>query len=86
MKKATINNALFHVLAPTLVCKCSEVIMKSSSDGMEKIRAKIIILKENQVFAVCKGCNSEVEIPLTRINKCIESIPANPGPKLYLEK
>jgi hypothetical protein len=77
---------------PTLTCKCSEVVMKSRGTD-EVIRAKVLIVKGDQVFAVCKGCNTEVELPLMKAVKPtrkktqeskLES--ADAGPILILKK
>lgn len=62
-----------------VVCVCSEVVMKST-DGVEKVRAKILIIKGNSVFAVCKSCGQEVQVPLQR------SITVDAGPPLILSK
>lgn len=53
-------------------CSCSEIVLKSM--GLEsKIRAKVLIIKDNQVFAVCKSCNHEVLVPLQ-----VDTTAANP--------
>lgn len=44
-------------------CKCSEVVLKSHN-GESKIRSKVLVIKDNSVYAVCKGCNQEVKLPL----------------------
>ena len=48
---------------PEIKCPCSELILKSV-DGTSKVRAKIIVIKDGAVYAICKSCNSEVEVPL----------------------
>ena len=53
-------------VTPELVCKCSEIIMKSDSQGTSKVRAKIVLVKGIDVFAVCKKCGIEVKIPLEK--------------------
>lgn len=58
---------------PQLRCKCSELIIKSADDS-SKIRSKIIIIKGGGVYAVCKQCATEVEIPL-EISKSAANIP-----------
>lgn len=45
-------------------CGCGEVIIKSVGD-LVKFRTKTVVIKGNQAFLVCKGCNSEVPIPLS---------------------
>ena len=64
-----------------LLCACSEVVIKSRGDD-EIVRAKILIIKGNQVFAVCKGCNKEVALPLEKSVAKPEEL----GPDLYLAK
>lgn len=54
--------------------------MKSRS-GEEVIRAKVLILKGDAVFAVCKGCGEEVPVPLQRKETQLDY-----GPDLYLDK
>jgi hypothetical protein len=65
----------------TLRCTCSEVIVKSRG-GDEVIRAKVVIIKEDRVFAVCKSCNTEVELPLEKSRRESSDL----GPELYLDK
>ena len=48
---------------PQITCSCSEIVLKSV-DGESKIRSKILVVKNDSVFAVCKGCNKEVKLPL----------------------
>lgn len=64
-----------------LRCKCDEVIIKSRGAD-EVIRAKVLIIKGNDVYAVCKRCNSEVKLPLKKSS----SAAADFGPELYLDK
>ncbi len=64
-----------------LSCACSEVVIKSR-EADEVIRAKVLIIKGNSVFAICKNCNSEVELPLQKSNPA----PKDLGPELYLDK
>lgn len=45
-------------------CSCSEIVLKSVGDNESKIRSKILVIKGDEVFAVCKGCNKEVQVPL----------------------
>ncbi len=44
-------------------CTCGEVIVKSL-DADTKVRAKIVVFRNMDAYAVCKSCNSEVKIPL----------------------
>jgi ribosomal protein S27E len=47
-----------------LTCKCGEVVVKSVN-GTTKIRNKMMVFKEGRSYAVCKGCGSEVPVPVT---------------------
>lgn len=47
-----------------LMCKCSEVILKSQN-GEVKIRGKLVVIRNNKTYSVCKGCGAEVQIPLS---------------------
>lgn len=47
-----------------LRCPCNELILKSLEGEDMKIRSKVLIIKGDAVFAVCKGCSSEVRVPL----------------------
>jgi hypothetical protein len=48
----------------TFSCKCGEHLVKSQEEGSYKLRGKILILKGNKLYTVCKSCNTEVELPL----------------------
>ena len=61
-----------------IACPCSEVIMKSENNT-SKIRSKILILKDNGAYAICKSCGYEVKVPLKL------DIP-DAGPDLIIEE
>ena len=63
---------------PQIRCSCSELILKSVEDE-SKIRSKVLIINDLGVFAVCKGCNKEVKLPL-QVDK--DSI----NPPLFIKK
>lgn len=69
-------------VASLLTCQCSEIIVKSHGDGTKKIRAKVFLVKEDGVYAVCKGCSQEVRLPL----RWHMPLQLDSGPDLYLEK
>lgn len=54
-------------------CTCGEVIVKSLLDDT-KIRAKVLIMRGNAAFAVCKGCDQEVQVPLQLDNDMLKSM------------
>lgn len=62
----------------SIVCSCSEIILKST-DGEMKIRSRIMLVKNGSAYAVCKGCNAEVKVPLV-------VAPPDPGPALIVRK
>lgn len=55
-------------------CSCGEVIVKSSVDT--KIRAKILVFKDEGAFAVCKSCDQEVKVPLHIDSDLLKSMAA----------
>lgn len=69
-----------------LACStCDEVVIKGMDSEM-KIRAKVIIVKDGAVMAVCKGCNTELQIPLKVDNDLAKSLAKKAEPCLYLKK
>lgn len=75
-----MNNNVF------LACsKCHELIIKSV-DGQLKLRSKIILISEDETAkAVCKGCNTEIPIPLKLDTDMVKSMAQEGSPKLYLK-
>jgi len=70
---------------PTLSCQCSAVIMKSHEGGTEKVRAKVILVKPNGIYAVCKSCDTAVKLPFVRTDVPPEDRPMT-GPPLILRR
>lgn len=69
-----------------LACtNCHEVVIKSVNDEI-KVRAKVILVRDNQTLAVCKGCDAELEIPLTFDAALAKSLAYGAGPRLYLKE
>lgn len=66
-----------------LICSCGEVLVKSSEDGT-KLRSKILIFKEGDTVAVCKGCGKELSVPVS-LNKS-ELLVKSRNPKLFIAK
>lgn len=60
IKKAKGSSPNYHT---DIVCKCSEIIMKSVG-GETKIRSKVLVFKSGGAYAVCKGCGTEVRVPV----------------------
>lgn len=70
-----------------LACyKCHEVVVKGSGQDL-KIRSKVLLLKGGETIAVCKGCGTEIPLPLKYEEDMIKSLYVNnPTPRLYLKK
>lgn len=68
-----------HVLS----CSCGEVILKGD-DYTTKIRSRVLLVKGGQTYAVCKGCGSEMTVPLALDHDIVKSLPTNP--RLYIGK
>lgn len=68
-----------------LACSnCHELVIKSVG-GELKLRTKIILISEDQgARAVCKGCNTEIPIPLILDTDMVKSIAKGNSPRLYL--
>jgi ribosomal protein S27E len=66
-----------------LICRCGEVLVKAT-DGEVKLRSKILIFKNGKAIAVCKGCNSELPIPVTLDQS--ELLQKSQNPKLFITK
>ena len=66
-----------------LICKCGEVLLKSTVEGT-KLRSKIVIFKAGQSIAVCKGCGAELPIPVKL--DVSDLILKSRNPKLFLVK
>lgn len=62
----------------SIVCSCSEIILKSASD-VSKIRSRIMLVRGGNVYAVCKSCSAEVKVPLVLA-------PQDPGPALIIKR
>lgn len=66
-----------------LECSCGEVLVKSIN-GVTKIRNKVLVFKDNQAFAVCKGCGAEHRIPVQLTGSDLED--GSQQPRLYLRE
>ena len=66
-----------------LSCRCGEVIVKSNNSDT-KIRAKIVLFRNNEAFAVCKGCNGEVKVPLQLDTVLLKSLADPKSIPLYV--
>lgn len=66
-----------------LVCRCKQVLVKSIN-GTTKIRAKIIVFRGNRAFAVCKGCNAELPVPI-KLDRA-DLLSKSGSPRLVLDR
>ncbi len=63
--------------------KCGELVIKDT--GTEaKIRSRVLIVKGDTVFAACKGCGTEIVVPLKLDNDMMKSLRSNP--RLFITK
>lgn len=63
---------------------CGEVILKSNNQET-KIRNRIILSKGASLYAVCRGCGSEVIVPLVLDTNMIKALPVTNNPKLFIK-
>jgi len=74
---------VFH--SSSLVCaRCHEVVLKSIN-GVVKLRGKVVLFKDQQAFVVCKGCNTELPVPLKLDMKVAKALSESVSPLLYLK-
>jgi len=62
---------------------CGEIIVKSV-DGTVKIRSKVLILTDDAATAVCKGCGTEIPIPLKFDDNMVKSVMQTKKLRLYV--
>lgn len=67
-----------------LSCCCGEVLVKSMEDGTTKVRSKILIFRNGEAFAVCKGCGAERAVPLQLIPDALSK--GSRRPKLFVSE
>jgi RNase P subunit RPR2 len=73
-------------MASFLACEnCHEVVVKGLHDEV-KVRAKVILIRDDKVLAVCKGCDAELQVPLKYDEALAKALPMTSGPRLYLKK
>jgi hypothetical protein len=76
--RTLLKDKMDHLLS----CKCGELLVKSSPDGVTKVRGKIMLFKGDQGFVVCKGCGAETQIPVKLDSTELQA----KSPKLYVAK
>ena len=65
--------------------RCGEVVIKSMGSST-KIRAKVLIIRDDQAFAICKGCDSEIPLPLAMDETMVKSLVNTAKLRLYVRK
>jgi len=65
--------------------KCGEVVIKALGD-VTKIRAKVIVVKDGVTLAICKGCDTEIPLPLRMDATLAKSISKTAKLRLYVRK
>ena len=65
---------------------CNEVILKSTPDGTIKLRSKVVIFKESGASAVCKGCGTEVPVPVVTDMSLVKGIVGTKKLRLYIKE
>ena len=65
--------------------RCNDVVLKSFSNGELKLRSKVIVFNESGAFAVCKGCNTEIPIPITLDTTLMKGIKDSKKLRLYVK-
>ena len=70
-----------------LACsRCHEVVMKSVTDHQQKIRTKVLVINGDEISAVCKGCGTEIPVPLKLDIELAKSLATRGEPRLYLKE
>lgn len=66
-----------------LICSCGEVLIKSTR-GSTKLRSKILIFRDGEAIAVCKGCGAELPAPI-KLDK-VDLLLKSKNPRLFVKK
>lgn len=64
---------------------CGEVVFKSMNSET-KLRAKVVIFRDDQAFAVCKGCDNEIPVPIDINAKLMSKLDNSIKTRLYVRK
>lgn len=74
-------------MSQSLCCSaCNEIILKSVSDGSIKLRSKVLIFKDDGAYAICKGCDTEVPVPVVADMNLVKSIVGTKKLRLYIKE
>ena len=63
---------------------CGSIVLKDDFKGT-KVHNKVILVKGQNVFAVCKGCGAEVSIPFELNTDLVKALPVIKNPKLFIK-
>ncbi len=61
----------------SLCCPCGEVVLKDNGHET-KIRSKVLVVKGQNAYAVCKGCGADFAVPLKMDPELVKSMRSNP--------
>lgn len=66
--------------------KCGELLVKSLGNEV-KVRGKVFIFRDNKSYTVCKGCGSEVQVPvLLERGETVQSLLSKSNTGLFVKK
>lgn len=65
--------------------KCGEVVIKSMGTST-KIRAKVLVVRDDQTIAICKGCGVEIPVPLKMDESMAKALERTAKLRLYVRK
>ena len=66
--------------------KCDDVVLKSFESGEMKLRSKVVIFKDDKAVAICKGCGTEIPIPVAVDFTLMKSVVSSEKLRLYVKK
>lgn len=63
--------------------KCGDVIVKDTGSEA-KVRSRVLVLKSGNAYAVCKGCGTDIQVPLQLDTEMMKSL--RKSPRLFISK
>lgn len=69
----------------SLCCPCGEVVLRDNGHET-KIRSKVLVVKGQNTYAVCKSCNTDVLVPLVldQGHALMKSLHSGGNPRLFI--
>jgi len=61
---------------------CNRIIVDTTQEGGYKLRSRMVIFQDNEAYALCPTCKTNVKVPL-RLD--VSNIPSYGKPKHYIE-